>query len=332
MSNDQLPPGYEKYKSEDPFSDIPPALLNSADIADYVRAVRMVVPFETSKLKPASYEVPFSGEVFWWDAETNEKRRQKIKSKDDTFILKSNAIVYVCPDTTFYLPDYIAMRFGLRITHVHQGLLLGTGPLVDPGFCGRLLIPLHNMTSNEYSLVCGNGLIWVEFTKLNAWSALRKSEPPLPREGAYVPFRKDKTFLVPDFYFQQAVGERQIVSSIPTAMAESREDAARAASDAKTAKDDAGVAARNAETARRKLDFNLGIGLIALFVSTVAIILTALQVSQNTLDSKTKASEEVVKVQIDGFQKELNRIREDLDKMGKTSAQRKDVPKLEQRK
>ncbi len=28
---------------------------------------------------------------------------------------------------------------------VYKGLLLGTGPIVDPGFVGKLYIPLHKL-------------------------------------------------------------------------------------------------------------------------------------------------------------------------------------------
>ena len=48
---------------------------------------------------------------------------------------------------------------------MHRGLLVGTGPLVDPGFRGKLLIPLHNLTLDAYEIRGDEGLIWVEFTK-----------------------------------------------------------------------------------------------------------------------------------------------------------------------
>src|SRR5258708_38194347 len=102
----KLPPEYERYRSIDPFPEIQAALLKSADISDYVETVKIVAPFNSANLKPASYEVPFSGTVFWWDIETKKRQQQEIKSKDDTFILRSNSIAYVQPDTTFYLPDY----------------------------------------------------------------------------------------------------------------------------------------------------------------------------------------------------------------------------------
>ena len=35
-----------KFKSVDPFPDIPPALLNSADIHSYVKTTGMIFPFD----------------------------------------------------------------------------------------------------------------------------------------------------------------------------------------------------------------------------------------------------------------------------------------------
>jgi hypothetical protein len=57
------------YKSKDPFPEIPPALLNSADIFDYVAKTGMIYPFEPSKekLKSASYEIDLLGCIHFWD-------------------------------------------------------------------------------------------------------------------------------------------------------------------------------------------------------------------------------------------------------------------------
>ena len=63
------------------------------------------------------------------------------------------------------MPAYIVARFNLKISLVYKGLLLGTGPIVDPCFEGRLSIPLHNLTHNNYTLLGGDTLIAMEFTK-----------------------------------------------------------------------------------------------------------------------------------------------------------------------
>ena len=52
----------------------------------------------------------------------------------NSYVFPENSITFVQIESKIRLPNYIALRFNLRIQHVHRGLLLGTGPLVDPGF------------------------------------------------------------------------------------------------------------------------------------------------------------------------------------------------------
>src|SRR5256885_14069412 len=89
----------------------------------------------------------------------------------------------------FRFPDYIAARFNLKIPNVYRGLLLGTGPLVDPGWSGRLSFPLHNLTTNDYEFPGGEEIIWMEFTKLSEndrW--LDRSVVSPERRGTYHAF------------------------------------------------------------------------------------------------------------------------------------------------
>jgi len=156
---------FEEYRSKDPFPDIPPALLNSADIYDYVAKTGMIHKFYQEKLKPASYEVNLLGRCIYWDEDGKKHDEDITEGKE--FILRRNSIAFVTLEPMFRVPDYIALRFNLKITHVYRGILLGTGPLVDPGFSNRLSMPLHNLTTNDYTFRGGEPLIWMEFTKLS---------------------------------------------------------------------------------------------------------------------------------------------------------------------
>lgn len=173
---------YKKTFSNDPFPDIQPALLNSADIYNYVIETGMIFPFYPEKLAGASYEVAIGEKIVWWD-----EKKQKVKEVDISrpgafFKLKPNSIAFVMLEPTFRIPDYMALRFNLKIMHVYKGLLLGTGPLVDPGFVGKLSIPLHNLTANTYTFKHGDSLIEVEFTKLSSNSAWHKEHTCAVRE------------------------------------------------------------------------------------------------------------------------------------------------------
>ena len=210
----------KKFKRFDPFPDIPPALLSSADIEDYARVTAMLFPFATTPetlkdvLKPASYEVRPGRKFVWW--RDNGERVEDDVLKDGTYELPPNSIRYMQIEPTIRLPDYIAIRFNLRIKHVHRGLLLGTGPLVDPGYQGDILIPLHNLTSDPHRIRGNEGLIWVEFTKTAA--RVRTAKPSYIRRGELRPMESDKTGVSISSYFQRANEGRPIRSSIPEAV------------------------------------------------------------------------------------------------------------------
>ena len=159
-----------RFYKQDPLPGIKPALLNSLDIKRYVDEGCLLEKdsFDPRRMKPASYEMRFLGELYDWQKTDGrlQKRCRKV-SVGDCIELSKNSISYLWMQERLRLPDYVAARFNLRISDVHKGLLLGTGPLIDPGFGGRILVPLHNLTDNDYVLRGGDGIIWVEFTKVS---------------------------------------------------------------------------------------------------------------------------------------------------------------------
>lgn len=226
---------YATWQARDPFPEVKPSLLHSGQIRDYILKTGMLSPFtrdDLRSIKPASLEIPFEGRVVYWDANL-KKVDTWISAKSTTapagqFTLKRNSIAFVQVKPRFQLPYYIAVRFNLKITHVYRGLLLGTGPLVDPGYQGHLYIPLHNLTDNDYEFLGGEGLLWMEFTKLQ-WDDDNRhintadsdtAEAKLP-EG-FVEFPPYKTDLTLEDFFRKANDNRAIPSSIPQEIQKAR--------------------------------------------------------------------------------------------------------------
>jgi deoxycytidine triphosphate deaminase len=231
---------YERWRTHDPFPDIPPALLNSADLQDYVAATGMIDPFlpDSDSLKPASYAIPLEGEVLFWEESFNEgsgKRNQRerrfVLKPGDHLRLRRNSIVYVTLAPVLRLPNYIAARFNLTILDIYRGLLVGTGPLVDPGFVGRLHLPLHNYTANDYDIVANEAMVWMEFTKLSPNPAWTKPVPEPPERSASFagfPPRKLERERISDYLKDH----EPVVSSIPQLVEGARESARVAADEA----------------------------------------------------------------------------------------------------
>src|SRR5947207_1196440 len=132
QSDEDAAARFAEFGEVDPLPSVQPSLLNSADISDYVRLTGMLHPFDLGGLKSGSYEAPIFGSCIWWD-ESGTKHDLELRD-DKTLTLSPNSIAFVQVAPMFRLPSYMAFRFNLKITHVHRGILLGTGPLVDPGF------------------------------------------------------------------------------------------------------------------------------------------------------------------------------------------------------
>ena len=244
---------YANYGQVDPFPGIQSALLNSADVCDYVRMTGMVYPFypDEDHLKSASYEVAILGLCIYWDH--SGKRQERTLGVGEKFSLIPNSIAFVEVEPTFRLPSYIALRFNLKISHVHRGILLGTGPLVDPGYEGKLVIPLHNLTTNDYVFTGGEALIWVEFTKISNWIDLKVSEDCMQRHGKYYEFPKDKKYMEPNDFLAKAAPNREIRSSMSELI------------------ELANTAARQAQEARIRTQQLIGIGMVSVIIGFLAL-------------------------------------------------------------
>ncbi|MHC1744966.1 MAG: hypothetical protein AB9873_18335 [Syntrophobacteraceae bacterium] len=256
---------YNAYKSSDPFPQIPPALLSSAQIQAYIAKAGMVFPYfparnsKEEKITSATLTMTIGPEVLYWDSEGKQQYHKSL-NKDEFITLRPNSITFLRPAERFNLPDYIAARFNLRIIHVHRGLLLGTGPLMDPGFKGYPMIPVHNLTDNEYIVRVGDEFINVEFTKINLQCNCefldKNNNKTTP--FTYIPnMKKTCDFEFTD-YVDKNVPQRKVKSSLSSAI------------------DKANVATKNAADTLEKIT---KIGIIAGVIAVSALLYAGYQLT-----------------------------------------------------
>jgi deoxycytidine triphosphate deaminase len=143
-------------------------MLSSDLIAYYDEAVGgMIGPWDDTRLKPASYELTLGPNCL-----INGVIR--VLSEADPWLeIPYNSIVFVSMGQWVRLPHYLAARFDLAIEFIYQGILLGTGPQVDPGFQGVLSCPLHNISSDAVHMQLGQPFAKMDFAKT---SGLRNAQ------------------------------------------------------------------------------------------------------------------------------------------------------------
>ena len=284
----------------DPRPDIPRALLSAEHIIEYVRSTAMIAPlYDGKRMKKASYQGKIGENAY----EYNDSGELVCVPIGDKLVVKANSIVFVECDIDFRLPDFIAVRFNLHIRHVHRGLLLGTGPLVDPGYWGKLCIPLHNLTNEDYPIPKNEGLIWIEFTKTSRESI--KGRNPSSSNAEYWDIRK---------FIERAANQYRkrrvaIRSSIPVAMQKYRKMAESAQKSAETSE----LSAKNAEGKVRM--FTL-VGYITGIIGIVTIffgIVTNIYEVGNLVRDSVHPQIEDIKSKIEDMEGEIRDLRNQLD-------------------
>jgi deoxycytidine triphosphate deaminase len=219
-SDEEAERRFLEHKSVDPFPSIPPSLLNSADFSDYVRIAGLISPFfdDVEDIRPASYRVRVLGECAYWD---EQGKKQTFLLQDGMeFLLPRNSIAYLTLEPTFRLPDYIKANYHLDVSHAFKGLLLNPG-FIEAGYVGRLILPVHNPTANDYLLRARDSLIWVEFSKISplpVWEQHDKHVVKFTRQGTFhgFPLRKQQKTLLDQL--DDAVGRKGSVRSAVTGM------------------------------------------------------------------------------------------------------------------
>lgn len=157
---DPLPESVHYWQDLDPAHS---GMLSSEQIKRYVNQLQMIYPFSEGQLKPASYELTL-GPLYQIDGEDGV-----LTKAQPILVIPPNSIAFVSMGERLMLPHYIVGRFDLQIDFIYKGLLIGTGPQVDPGFRGVLSCPLHNISNNPIRIGFGEQFAKIDFEKAGGW-------------------------------------------------------------------------------------------------------------------------------------------------------------------
>jgi deoxycytidine triphosphate deaminase len=135
-------------------------VLLSDRIALYVDAVHLIEPedFVEQDLRPASYDLHVGSEYY-----VNDQLRPL--EHNEPLEIPANGLVYIATQERFNIPYYLIARYSLTVTQVYRGLLIDNGLHIDPGYHGRIYVPVHNLVDERRTLYRRDKLLSVDFTR-----------------------------------------------------------------------------------------------------------------------------------------------------------------------
>ena len=137
-------------------------ILNNNQISEAVKSNFIEIdPFDENQVQAASYDLRVGKQ----GATASSKKLTNIE-EEGYLVLKPGDFAVAIALEKIRLDAQHVGRFGLRSIYARKGLIATTGPQIDPGYEGRLIIGLTNPTPNSITLSYKDDFLTVELHKL----------------------------------------------------------------------------------------------------------------------------------------------------------------------
>jgi dCTP deaminase len=121
-----------------------------------------IEPFDEAQLQPASYDVRVGAQAF-------------VSSADSILDVSSKGLVIIDPGEFAVITSLervhcgaqMAAQLGLTSAFARKGLVLLSGPQIDPGFDGVLVVRVTNLSPTRVTLAYQTPFLTVQYFKLN---------------------------------------------------------------------------------------------------------------------------------------------------------------------
>ena|SRR3984957_13496885 len=152
-------------------------ILVDREIREAVRDGSLVISkFSNDCVQPATYDLRIGEHIFVPTGDPSHPI--DISTNGSIYKLPPYGTAVLTTYEDLELPDTMAGRIGLKSGLARRGLFASTGPQIDPGFKGKLLVSVFNLTAASHIFTFLETFLTIEFHTL-------REPPDNPYKGEY---------------------------------------------------------------------------------------------------------------------------------------------------
>ncbi|MBN1805219.1 MAG: dCTP deaminase [Sedimentisphaerales bacterium] len=145
-------------------------ILSDVDIKKFMSSSDIEIEDFSGDIEPASYDLRVGSNGISSKGVINIKEKKFIKIPRG-----STAVIYPCE--RIKLSNKITARYGLRSKFARRGLILLSGPQIDPGFEGTLSVTIFNAGTDYVRIDYQEKFATIEFMELSSPASRGYSGP-----------------------------------------------------------------------------------------------------------------------------------------------------------
>lgn len=152
-------------------------ILVDRDIKDNVKnGVLIISDFADECVQPATYDLRVGKHIYVPTGDPNKPI--DISSNGGIYKLPAYGTAVLTTHENLNIPNTMAGRIGLKSGLARKGIFASVGPQIDPGYKGKLLISVFNLTAASHIFSYLETFLTIEFHTL-------EEAPDIPYDGEY---------------------------------------------------------------------------------------------------------------------------------------------------
>lgn len=143
-------------------------VLSKTDIKEYCKKYGLIEPYNEKLVQTCSYDLTFGGEYYYYQKKDgNRIKVRSLKSADDKLYIPADAICYVLTEESVKMPNNLTASISLSFGLIKKGVMLAAQPPYDPGYEGKTVALLHNLSDEEVEISKGEHILNIIFNELS---------------------------------------------------------------------------------------------------------------------------------------------------------------------
>lgn len=143
-------------------------ILNDQEIKTLSAGVPpLVSPFQESGLRLSSYDLTVGDEYYDGPKDKTNTVTTEHLRPGQAFTIPPHGVCFILAAEHIALPADITARVSLRMTLIYRGLVMTAQPPFDPGYDGKVIVMIHNLSTQPHHLQRGQRIATIEFARVS---------------------------------------------------------------------------------------------------------------------------------------------------------------------
>ncbi len=141
--------------------------LSKKDLLDYCNKRGLIQPYNEQQIQACSYDLTFSGEYYYYQKKDGNRVKISQLNEHENLYIPADAICYVLTSETVKIPANLTASISLAFGLIKKGVMLAAQPPYDPGYKGKTVALLHNLSDEEVEISKGDHILNIVFDELS---------------------------------------------------------------------------------------------------------------------------------------------------------------------